>query len=160
MTDDGENGRGDRDAPVDGRDDTRGDRDGPADDTENTPVDRDGHGDASDDARGGGETLPDGGESTVPPAVFDELFATIEDRKREPPDDSYTASLFTHEKGIDAVLEKLGEESTELTLAAKEGDREAIRHESADLVYHLFVLLAARDLTLDDLRAELHDRFG
>ncbi len=91
--------------------------------------------------------------------VLDDLFATIETRKAELPDDSYTASLFTHEKGIDGVLEKLGEESTELTLAAKDGDNAAVRHESADLVYHLLVLLAMRDMTLDDLREELRDRF-
>jgi len=87
------------------------------------------------------------------------LFATIEDRRETLPEDSYTASLFTHEKGEDAVLEKLGEESTELVLAAKNGDEPAIREESADLVYHLLVLLAAEGVALDDLRATLRDRF-
>jgi len=57
------------------------------------------------------------------------------------------------------VLEKLGEETTELLLAAKNDDREALAHESADLVYHLLVLLAANDMTVDDLRAELRSRF-
>lgn len=87
------------------------------------------------------------------------LFATIEDRKETLPDDSYTASLFTHKKGEDAVLEKLGEETTELVLAAKNGDETAIQEESADLVYHLLVLLAAEDLALEDLQATLRDRF-
>jgi phosphoribosyl-ATP pyrophosphohydrolase len=88
-----------------------------------------------------------------------ELFATIEDRKRNLPEDSYTASLFTHEKGENEVLEKLGEETTELILAAKDDDREEIRHESADIVYHLLVLLAMKDMDLGDLRAELRERF-
>ncbi len=90
--------------------------------------------------------------------VLDELFAVVRDRQRELPEDSYTASLFTHEKGADAVLEKLGEETTELVLAAKDEDREAVAHESADVVYHLLVLLAMHDLTLEDLRAELRER--
>ena len=92
-------------------------------------------------------------------AVLDELFATIEARKQELPDDSYTASLFTHEKGENAVLEKVGEESTEAILAAKDDDREELAAESADLVYHLLVMLAMKDLGLDDLRAELRGRF-
>jgi len=90
--------------------------------------------------------------------VLDELFAVIEERKRELPEDSYTADLFTHEKGGDAVLEKLGEETTELVLAAKNDDGEEIARESADVVYHLLVLLAQHDLDLEDLRAELRER--
>ncbi|WP_248516741.1 phosphoribosyl-ATP diphosphatase [Salinarchaeum laminariae] len=90
--------------------------------------------------------------------VLDELFAVIEDRKAELPEDSYTASLFTHEKGQNAVLEKLGEETTELVLAAKDDDTEEIAHESADIVYHLLVLLSMHDMELADLRAELEER--
>ena len=96
---------------------------------------------------------------TPPAAVLDELFDTIEDRKETLPADSYTASLFTHEKGENAVLEKLGEETTETILAAKDDDRQELLAESADLVYHLLVVLAMEDATLDDLRAELRDRF-
>jgi len=91
--------------------------------------------------------------------VLDELFATIQDRKRELPEDSYTASLFTHEKGENAVLEKLGEESTELVLAAKDDDGDAVAAESADLLYHLLVLLAQQGMDVDDLRDELEARF-
>jgi phosphoribosyl-ATP pyrophosphohydrolase len=98
-------------------------------------------------------------DDTPPAEVFDELFDTIEDRKRELPEGSYTASLFTHEKGENAVLEKLGEETTETILAAKDDDREEVLAESADLVYHLLVLLAMEDATVDDLRLELRDRF-
>ncbi len=90
--------------------------------------------------------------------IVEEVFAVIEDRKERLPEDSYTASLFTHEKGENAVLEKLGEETTELLLAAKDGDRDAIAHESADIVYHLLVLLAMHEMDLGDLRAELADR--
>ena len=90
--------------------------------------------------------------------VLDELFDVIEARKAELPEDSYTASLFTHEKGQNAVLEKLGEETTELVLAAKDDDAEEIAHESADIVYHLLVLLSMHDMDLADLRAELQER--
>lgn len=90
--------------------------------------------------------------------ILDELFAVIEQRKRDLPEDSYTTSLFTHEKGENAVLEKLGEETTELVLAAKDDDRENLAHEAADIVYHLLVLLAMYDLTVDDLREELANR--
>jgi phosphoribosyl-ATP pyrophosphohydrolase len=91
--------------------------------------------------------------------TIDALFATIEQRKRELPDDSYTASLFTHEKGQNAVLEKLGEESTELILAAKDDDRPELAAESADFLYHLLVLFSMKGMDPDDLREELESRF-
>ncbi|MFK8211994.1 phosphoribosyl-ATP diphosphatase [Haloferax volcanii] len=91
--------------------------------------------------------------------VLDELFATIESRKADLPEDSYTTTLFTHEKGENYVLEKLGEETTETILAAKDDDREELLYESADLVYHLLVLLSMKDASLDDLRDELKARF-
>ena len=91
-------------------------------------------------------------------AILDDLFAVVEDRKETLPEDSYTASLFTHEKGENAVLEKLGEETTELILAAKDDDREEMAHESADIVYHLLVLLSMKEMDLADLRAELRER--
>ncbi|EMA33443.1 phosphoribosyl-ATP diphosphatase [Haloarcula japonica] len=90
--------------------------------------------------------------------VIDELFAVIEDRKANLPEDSYTASLFTHEKGENAVLEKIGEETTELILAAKDDDTEELAHESADIVYHLLVLLSMKEMDVDDLRSELAKR--
>ncbi|ACV46683.1 MULTISPECIES: phosphoribosyl-ATP diphosphatase [Halomicrobium] len=90
--------------------------------------------------------------------ILDELFSVIEQRKADLPEDSYTASLFTHEKGENAVLEKLGEETTELILAAKDDDHEEIAHESADIVYHLLVMLAMKDLDVSDLRDELAER--
>lgn len=90
--------------------------------------------------------------------IFAELYAVIEERKRTMPEGSYTASLLTDEKGENAVLEKLGEELTEVILAAKDGDAEELTHESADLVYHLFVLLAAKEIPLSALESELRDR--
>ncbi len=87
-----------------------------------------------------------------------ELFDLIESRKAELPDDSYTTRLFTHEKGQNYVLEKLGEETTETILAAKDDDGEELAAESADLVYHLLVLLSMQDLDLDDLLEELERR--
>ena len=92
------------------------------------------------------------------PAVLAELFDVIEERKATLPEGSYTASLFAHEKGENAVLEKIGEETTELVLAAKDDDREELAHESADLVYHLLVLLSMKEMALEDLLAELADR--
>ena len=100
------------------------------------------------------ETRTDGSTDDV----LDELFAVVEDRKANLPADSYTTSLFTHEKGENAVLEKLGEETTELVLAAKDDDHEELVHESADIVYHLLVLLSMKDVDIDELRAELAQR--
>ena len=91
-------------------------------------------------------------------AVLAELFEVVESRKAELPEDSYTASLFTHEKGENAVLEKLGEETTELVLAAKDDDEAELVHETADIVYHLLVLLSMKDIELAELRAELRER--
>ncbi|MFB6111246.1 MAG: phosphoribosyl-ATP diphosphatase [Halobacteriaceae archaeon] len=90
--------------------------------------------------------------------VFEELFDVIEARKADLPADSYTASLFTDEDGQDAVLEKIGEEATEVIIAAKNAEDDRLTAESADLVYHLLVLLAMHDLELADLRAELAER--
>lgn len=92
--------------------------------------------------------------------ILDDLFALIEERKTELPEGSYTTSLFTHEKGENAVLEKLGEETTELILAAKDDDHTEMKAEGADLIYHFLVLLSMKELTLDDLRSELDERFG
>ena len=101
------------------------------------------------DAGGGEPDLDD---------VLDDLFAVIESRKADLPEGSYTASLFTHEKGENAVLEKLGEETTELVIAAKDDDREEIAYEAADIVYHLLVLLSMKGMDLGDLREELRAR--
>lgn len=110
-------------------------------------------------ADGGTDATGAGDDAADFESVVDDLFETIEDRKRDLPEDSYTASLFTHEKGENAVLEKLGEESTELILAAKDDDHEELAAESADFLYHLLVLLSMKEMDPDDLRAELESRF-
>ena len=94
----------------------------------------------------------------TPDEIIEELFEVIETRKENLPDDSYTASLFTHDKGQNAALEKLGEETTEFLLAAKDDDTDEMAHEAADIVYHLLVVLSMHDMTLADLREELADR--
>jgi len=90
--------------------------------------------------------------------IFDELYDVIEDRRDNPREDSYTSRLLG--EGVDAPLEKLGEEATEVTLAAKKDDTDELVHESADLVYHLFIALAARGVELEELVEELEKRRG
>jgi phosphoribosyl-ATP pyrophosphohydrolase len=88
--------------------------------------------------------------------IFDIVFATLQDRKANPQPGSYTNSLF--DDGEDEIVKKVGEEAVEIILATKGQGNERLVEETADLLYHLFVLLAARDLTLDDVRAELARR--
>ena len=92
--------------------------------------------------------------------IFEELYHVIETRNENLPEESYTTSLFTHERGQNAILEKLGEEATEVVLAAKDEDADELVAESADLLYHLFVLLVEHDLTFAELTAELEHRRG
>jgi phosphoribosyl-ATP pyrophosphohydrolase len=86
------------------------------------------------------------------------LFKTILQRKAHPAEGSYTASLLG--KGGDKILKKLGEESTELIIAGKGGQRDEIVYETADLLYHTLVLLAYHDVALDEVYGELRRRFG
>ena len=88
--------------------------------------------------------------------IFDELFAVILDRKANPRPGSYTAGLLA--AGEDEVLKKVGEEAMEVILAGKGQSDERLVSEVADLFYHVLVLLAARGLTPDDVRAELATR--
>ncbi len=88
--------------------------------------------------------------------VLNELFELVERRKLERPEGSYTAYLFN--EGIDKILKKVGEESTETIIAAKNDDRESLAGEVSDLLYHLIVLLVECGLTLDDVRDELLGR--
>jgi len=88
--------------------------------------------------------------------VLDELYSVIESRKRELPEGSYTAYLF--QQGLDKMLKKLGEESSETIIAAKNEDRDALVRESCDLLYHLLVLLAEREVSLAEVRDELSRR--
>jgi phosphoribosyl-AMP cyclohydrolase / phosphoribosyl-ATP pyrophosphohydrolase len=89
-------------------------------------------------------------------AVLEELYGVIEARRREMPEGSYTTYLF--EKGLNKILKKVGEESAETIIAAKDADLDALTLETADLVYHLLVLLVERDLPLEALARELARR--
>ena len=84
------------------------------------------------------------------------LYTLIESRERERPEGSYTTYLF--DKGLDKILKKVGEESAETIIAAKNDDREQLTSEIADLVYHLLVLLVARGVSLEEVRVELAQR--
>ena len=90
--------------------------------------------------------------------VLKELAEVLEARKGRSPDDSYVAGLY--EKGLDAILKKVGEEASETIMAAKDGDRDAVIHEVSDLWFHTLVLLAHLDLGPDDVLEELGGRFG
>jgi phosphoribosyl-ATP pyrophosphohydrolase len=88
--------------------------------------------------------------------ILDTIFATLQDRKTNPRAGSYTAELLA--AGEDEIVKKVGEEAVEIILAAKGQGNERLVEETADLLYHLLVLLVSRDLTLDDVRAELARR--
>jgi phosphoribosyl-ATP pyrophosphohydrolase len=92
------------------------------------------------------------------PAVIAELWEIICDRADNPTESSYTSRLLTHEKGIDKVLERVGEESTEFILAVKNGIPERTAEEAADLLYHLLVALKAADVDLGEVIRELERR--
>ena len=88
--------------------------------------------------------------------VFDELYELIQNRDRDRPEGSYTTYLF--EEGLDKILKKVGEESAETIIAAKNDDRKPFVAEVSDLLYHLLVLLVARGVSLDEVRQELIQR--
>jgi len=87
--------------------------------------------------------------------VLQELYAVIEQRKEQRPEGSYTTYLFN--SGLDKILKKVGEEATETIVAAKNADGSLVP-ETADLLYHLIVLLVERGVTLDEIRRELKER--
>lgn len=88
--------------------------------------------------------------------VLDELFSVIEERRGASPEDSYTARLLTGNE--DSLLKKIAEEAGEVIMAAKDADREHLRYEAGDLLYHLMVVLARYGLTPSDLAEELASR--
>jgi phosphoribosyl-ATP pyrophosphohydrolase len=90
--------------------------------------------------------------------VLARLAAVLEARKQADPGSSYVAGLYA--KGLDSILKKVGEEATELVVAAKGGDRAQIVHETADLWFHTLVLLAREGLSPDDVLDEMARRFG
>lgn len=90
--------------------------------------------------------------------TLDDLFATIETRKGADPDSSWTAKLLA--KGPEKCAEKFGEEAVEAIIEAVKDDKAALTSEAADVLYHLLVMLASRDVALADVMAELARRQG
>ncbi len=91
-----------------------------------------------------------------PLRVLEEVYGIIKDRKEHPKEGSYTNYLF--EKGIDKILKKVGEENTEIIIAAKNPNPEEIKYEISDYLYHLMVLMAERGVTWEDVMQELSQR--
>ena len=93
--------------------------------------------------------------------VLTQLTQVLEQRKQADPEQSYVASL--HQKGLNKILEKIGEECTETVLAAKDatvsGENKAVIYETADLWFHSLVMLSHLGCTADDVLAELARRF-
>ena len=91
-----------------------------------------------------------------PLEVFENVYRIIKDRKEHPKEGSYTNYLF--DKGIDKILKKVGEECTELVIAAKNPDPEEIKYEMSDFLYHAMVLMVERGVTWEDITEELANR--
>ena len=90
--------------------------------------------------------------------TLNDLAKTIADRKTADPDSSWTAKLLS--KGPEKCAEKFGEEAIEAIIEAVKGDKDRLTSEAADVLYHLLVMLASRDVALDDVLAELARRQG
>ena len=93
---------------------------------------------------------------TDPMKVFTDVYDVIMDRKVHPKEGSYTNYLF--DKGIDKILKKVGEECTEIVIAAKNPDKEEIKYEISDFLYHVMVLMAERGVTWEEITRELARR--
>lgn len=87
---------------------------------------------------------------------MDGLYKLLQDRKEQMPEGSYTTYLF--QKGIDKILKKIGEESTEVIIAGKANDKNETVYEIADLAYHIMVMMVEMGISLDDVRKELASR--
>ena len=95
-------------------------------------------------------------EEQNPLMVFENVYETILDRKKNPKEGSYTNYLF--DKGIDKILKKVGEEATEIIIAAKNPNPEEIKYEISDFLYHVMVLMAERGVSWEDITEELANR--
>ena len=87
---------------------------------------------------------------------MDGLYELLEGRKKEMPEGSYTTYLF--QKGMDKILKKVGEESTEVIIAGKAGDKKETVYEIADLAYHIMVMMVEMGISVEDVRKELASR--
>ncbi|MEM1075436.1 MAG: phosphoribosyl-ATP diphosphatase [Pseudomonadota bacterium] len=90
--------------------------------------------------------------------TLQDLFDTIQSRASADPESSWTANLFS--KGPEKCAEKFGEEAVEAIIEAVRNDKEALKSEAADVLYHLLVMLAARDVHIDDVMSVLASRQG
>src|SRR5207253_2077778 len=88
--------------------------------------------------------------------TIQQLYALVQERRKTRPAGSYTTSLF--ESGIDKIVQKVGEEAVETVIAAKNDSSQRIVEETSDLLYHLMVMLVAKGVTLDEIKAELVKR--
>lgn len=95
-------------------------------------------------------------EETNPLKVFEQVFEVIKDRKIHPKEGSYTNYLY--DKGIDKILKKLGEEATEIVIAAKNPNANEVKYEIADFLYHMMVLMAEKNVTWEEITSELARR--
>ncbi len=90
--------------------------------------------------------------------ILNKLEQILEDRKSAKADESYVSSLYA--KGLDEILKKIGEESAEVIMSAKDGEKEKIIYEVADLWFHTLVLLRHKDIEVSKIQDELSRRFG
>lgn len=88
--------------------------------------------------------------------TLDELYEVIKDRKKNMPQNSYIASLL--KESNDRIIQKVGEEAVEVVIAAKNGNKKEIITETADLFFHILILLANFDITIEDINKELTHR--
>lgn len=95
-------------------------------------------------------------EESNPLRVFEQVFGVILDRKVHPKEGSYTNYLF--DKGLDKILKKLGEEATEIVIAAKNPNANEIKYEISDFLYHMMVLMAEKGVTWEEITSELAKR--
>ncbi|HIC39000.1 MAG TPA: phosphoribosyl-ATP diphosphatase [Gammaproteobacteria bacterium] len=90
--------------------------------------------------------------------ILNKLEQILEERKSANADESYVSSLYV--KGLDEILKKIGEEATEVVMAAKDNDKDKIIYEVADLWFHTLVLLRHKDIEVSKIQDELSRRFG
>ncbi|MFA5634282.1 MAG: phosphoribosyl-ATP diphosphatase [Anaerovoracaceae bacterium] len=88
--------------------------------------------------------------------TLNDLYNVIVNRRREPSENSYTCYLF--QQGLNKILKKCGEECSEVIIAAKDGDRDEVKQEMCDLLYHLMVLLVEQEIPLSEIEEILADR--
>ena len=101
-------------------------------------------------------TKKDYEETENPLQVFEEVLDVIKDRKLHPKEGSYTNYLF--DKGIDKILKKLGEEATEIVIAAKNPNANEVKYEISDFLYHMMVLMAEKNISWEEITSELANR--